>query len=38
MKSYKVDTMLVREEALKYLDEFSRRRGYGILNKEDMSS
>lgn len=38
MKAYKVDTMLVREEALKYLDEFSRRRGYGILNKEDMSS
>lgn len=38
MKAYKVDTMLVREEALKELDAFARRNGYGILNKEDMSS
>lgn len=38
MKTYKVDTMTVREEALRYLDEFARRRGYGPINKEDMSS
>lgn len=38
MKTYKVDTMTVRKEALRYLDEFARSRGYGCINKEDMSS
>ena len=38
MKAYKVDTMLVREEALKELDAFAWRNGYGRINKEDMSS
>lgn len=38
MKTYTVDTMAVREEALRHLDEFARRRGYGPINKEDMSS
>lgn len=38
MKTYTVDTMAVRKEALRHLDEFAQRRGYGPINKEDMSS
>lgn len=38
MKTYTVDTIAVREEALRHLDEFAQRNGYGPINKEDMSS